>query len=53
MWPEGLTWQSGLQALAKNPKHSSTPCRFEQVPEKLPDSFDKDLLQLIDPATTV
>jgi hypothetical protein len=34
--------------LAKNPKHSSAPCRLEQVPEKLTNFFDKDLLQLID-----
>jgi hypothetical protein len=34
--------------LAKNPKHSSAPRRLRQVPEKLTDLFDKDLLQLID-----
>jgi hypothetical protein len=40
-WREGLTWQSGIQTLAKKPKHSSAPCRIEQVPEKLTDFFRK------------
>ena len=44
VWLEGLTWQFGPQALVKNPKHSSAPCRVEQAPEKLTNLFDKDLL---------